>query len=246
MHRKQWTKKEIAYLKRSYARQGAIRAARHLGCSVHAIEKIVKKLGIRWSGRRPWQEWEERYLKRHYNKDRLPGAIARTLKRSRSSVIGHARVMRLSSLHAKAWTENEKEMLRELYSNRSLSLAEIASRIGRSAASIPMYAKRMHLRRQHHDHEWTQEEHKYVLKHYKKKMFKDIAAHLGLSTDAVVLHANRRGLFRRSRIRYWTEQELEYVRQHYATKTVKEIAETLGRTVKAVGGCAERLHLRKA
>jgi hypothetical protein len=245
MNRKVWTKKEVTYLRRVYARHGAIHAARRLGCPSETVERKARKLGLRWGGRRPWRLWEQRYLRLYYNKGRSPGRIARALRRSKSSVIAQARVLHLVGPKARPWTPHERELLRTLYPDRTVPLTVIAVRLNRSTVSIVNAATQMGLRRPHHDHVWTAEEHAYLLKHYKSKMFKEIAAHLGLSTDAVALHANRHGILRRAPTRHWSSGELEYVRQHYPTTTAKEIARVLGRTEKSVAGMAERMGVSK-
>ncbi len=244
MNRTRWSKKEIRYLRQSYSRQGAQRVATHLGRSPNSVVSKAMKLGIAKEGFRHWKLWEDSYLKRHYNKDHKAAAIARTLKRSHNAVVQRAQHLGLAAKGGKQWTEGEKAYLRSHYPDRTSSLSELASHLGRSITSLRSYAKYVQVRRPRHPHEWTKEEHEYLAQHYKTKRFKDIAEDLELSKDAVVLHANRYGIFRKPHQRLWTAQDLEYVRQHYATATAEEIGAVLGRTVQAIRQCAGRMGLQ--
>lgn len=240
---KRWTKEEIKYLKRSYQKQGAKHTAKHLNRSVPSVIAKTMRLGIVKEGFRRWNDWENRYIKRHYS-DRKPQSIAKVLKRSKHAVQNRAKKLGITNKRAKLWTEEEKEYLRKHYPDRKIQLKEIASHLNRSITSLHSYAKYINVSRPRHNHEWSNEEHEYLVKNYKKKRFKDIAKNLGLSADAVVLYANRNNIFRRNPIRYWTENDLEYVRQHYSVDTAEDIGKVLGRTIQAIRACGLRLGLQ--
>jgi hypothetical protein len=191
------------------------------------------RLGIKYIGIRPWKEWEDQFLKKYYN-EKKNVSLARTLKRSVPAILGRARMLKLTGSRSSYWTEKEKDVLRELYSDRKNSLAKISKLTGRSKYAILFQAQVLGIKRPQHDHEWTKEEHQYFVKHRKKKSYKEIAEALGLTASAVNHHASRSGLLQRLPHRPWTEEEKEYVRQNYKTISAKEIAVKLDRSYNAI------------
>ena len=238
-----WTKEELNYLSKSYPKLGAKHTSEYLNRSRGSVVAKAITLGIKRKGFRHWESYEDNYIKRHYN-NRKRDSIARTLKRSKDAVLKRAIHLGVTSARAKKWTEEEKNFLRGNYSDLAISLEEIAKILGRSLTAVYNCAKHIGIHRPQNEHEWTKEEHKYLVASYKKKRFIDIALDLGLSRNAVESYANRKGIRRKPPIRLWTENDLNYVRQNYATDTAEAIGIKLGRTVQSIRQCAGRMGLQ--
>lgn len=81
-----------------------------------------------------------------------------------------------------------------MYPDRKHSLEHISRLLNRSRYAILLQAQGLGLKRPQHDHEWTKEEHRYLLKLYKTKTYKEIVENLGLTESLVSHHASHSGL----------------------------------------------------
>jgi DNA-binding CsgD family transcriptional regulator len=233
-----WSEEEIAYLKSRYRKKGATYVAHRLGKNPDHVMAKAARLGLRYAGIRPWKEWEDRYLCRHYE-DRSAAQIGRTLKRSVPSIRARAKHFGLTGAAERAWTEKEKDSMRALYSDRKNSLHEIAQLLNRTRNAVLLQAQVLGLKRARHEHEWTKEEHRCLVKNIGKKSYKEIARMLGLSPSAVGHHAVRTGL-RKGPMPY-SESDREFIITHYATMANKEIGRILNRAPKSISEYARKL-----
>ena len=185
-----WTENEIEFVRKHYPRRGSSYVAGKLGRSRTSVAALTVRLGIRRSGFRKWKEWEVHYLQRHYRLKSID-SVARTLRRSVSAVQLKAGELGITAPGPALYSEQEKALIRELYSSGRATVAEIAQRLGRPATAIRSRIGRWGLRSPLF---WTQEEWKYVKKNYAKLSAGEIARTLGRSTHAVVHYATRHGL----------------------------------------------------
>ncbi len=235
-----WSEEEIAYLKSRYRKKGAVFIARRLGMNPDRVMAKAAKLGLRYGGIRPWREWEDRYLRRHYKTSTAP-SIGRTLKRKVPSIRARAKHLGLVSAGERPWTDAEKETLRALYSDRKNSLEDIARLVNRTRNAVWLQAQVLGVRRAKHEHEWTKEEHRYLVKNIAKKSYREIAQKLGLTPSAVGHHAVRTGL-RRGPMPY-SQSDRDFIVSQYTTMTNTEIARILNRAPKSISEYARKLGL---
>jgi hypothetical protein len=191
------------------------------------------KLGIRFNGLRTWEPWEDNYLRRHYN-DRKKVSLSRTLKRTVPAILARAHFLKLTEPRTVKWSQEEKNILSDLYPNRKNSLEQISKLLNRSYYAILLQAQTLGLKRPQHHHVWTKEEHDYLIKNFKIKDYGEIAKDLGLTHSAVAHMVNRSGLKLREKGRPWTEEEKDFIKQNYKKIPTKEIARRLNRTVNAI------------
>ena len=237
---KRWTEEEIKILKRHYRKKGAQYVAKFVDHSPDTVMLKAAQLGLRYSGIRPWREWEDRYLRRHIN-DRKNVSIARTLKRTVRSVTGRAEKLKLTGTRGAEWTENDINILHKLYPDRSYSLKQISKILNRSETAVLLRVAKVGLSRSNR-HKWNKKEHNYLIKNAGKKTYKEIAEHLGILPSYKVFHyANKIGIRLRDKGASWTAEEKEFVKRNYRKMSVQEIAIKLNRTENAVKNTASRI-----
>lgn len=190
---KRWTEEEIKILKRHYRKRGANYVAKFVEHSPDTIMNKARELELRTGKFRPWQKWEDNYLLRNYH-IKKNSSIAKTLKRTIRSVHHRAEFLKLTKRGADKWTEAEKELLRELYTNRNYTVEDVAKILNRSVVSVKVKAPRLGLTRATYIHKWTKSERNYLIKNAGKKTYPEIAAHLGIELYKVHQFAKKLGL----------------------------------------------------
>lgn len=224
--KKGWTEEEIALLKKIYPKHGLPYAAQVLNKSKGSVKGAIVRLRLHRNGFSHWTEWEVRYLRRNYG-NKSTDSIARTLKRTRESVKLKAQKLGLCKERAQRWTDAEKETLRQLYPNPKISLAEVARRIGRPEKGVVKQARKMGLDRPYWPHEWTEEEHRFLVQHYKRMSFVKIAERLGLSVSAVSHYANRHGFRRRPSVHSSKQKTEKALETHRESASGQHLAHTI-------------------
>jgi hypothetical protein len=114
------------------------------------------------------------YLLKNYLIKRAD-SIARTLKRSKSSVDNKARQLKIYVPKPKKWTEEELNLLRQLWTDKQFSIDEVAAKLKKTRPATHFQAWKMGLRRPQVWHFWTKEETQYLRRHFKKKSYPQIA-----------------------------------------------------------------------
>lgn len=137
------------------------------------------------------------------------------------------------------WTEAEDARLRELYGT-TLSVAEIAERIGRTDGACRLRAQVLGLRRPAQG--WTATEDVALREGWGKVRTRELARRLGKSPGAVKQRARRLGL---DSGWHYTAADKSLVRELYPTHTAEQIAARVGRSVASVYRLAHRLGLHK-
>jgi hypothetical protein len=197
---------------------------------VKTLKRYKSKKGIK---RRRWREWEDNYLRKNY-RHKKNSSISRSLSRSTSSIIARARVLKLIDYKPEQWTEEERNMLRELYPGNKYSIEQVAEKLNKSRSAVVWQAHKQRIKRPDRGHEWTKKEKDYLHKHFRTKTYKEIAEHLGLTESAVSHKVYRLGLKHQEKGRPWAEEEKEFIKQNYKKIPTKEIAHQLNRTVNSI------------
>jgi len=128
-----------------------------------------------------WSVFQTNYLIENFEKVHVD-SIARHLGRSHSSIIAKAQKLRL--LNSGKWTSQEDEILRSKFNTETHD--QIALRLSRSAKAVGDRARRLNItgswaRR------WTNEDHDYLMRNYKKLEIQEIATFLNRTLVAVNL-----------------------------------------------------------
>jgi hypothetical protein len=196
----------------------------------------------------PWSEAEEAHLIELYplssNKD-----LSVKFGRPVWGIIGKARSLdlkkdyaggyrRQSCMNPMPWSENEEELLAELFSTTTNE--EIAKKIGRSLDSIANKARKMGLRKIKF---WSKEEDDMLKKLYRKLSYEQLALRLERTSGAMQIRIIVLGL--ESKVDNWTEDETDFLRKNYRAMSYHAIAEQLGRTYGAVAARAKRIGIIK-
>jgi hypothetical protein len=228
-HMARWTNNELKILKRQYSTKGSKYVAKRTGHPFSSVIIKAKELGLKSGAVKRWSDFELIYLRRNY-----PNKTTDSLKRSESSVINMVIRLKLNTPMPKKWSEEELNKLKELWTDKTLSIDEIAAKLNKTRPSAHFQAWKMGLRRPQVWRFWTKEETQYLKKNYKKKTYKQIADYLGMTTAAVFTKAMRTGLRVRTAPRAWTEAEDEFMRQNYKKIPTRELAEKMNRTYDSV------------
>jgi hypothetical protein len=196
----------------------------------------------------PWSEAEEAHLIELYpissNKD-----LSVKFGRPVWGIIGKARSLDLKKDYARGyrrqscmnpmpWSENEEELLAELFSTTTNE--EIGKKIGRSLDSIANKARKMGLRKIKF---WSKEEDDMLKKLYRKLSYEQLALRLERTSGAMQIRIIVLGL--ESKVENWTEAESDFLRRNHHTMSYQAIAEHLGRTYGAVAARASRIGITK-
>ena len=134
----------------------------------------------------------------------------------------------------KKWSEEELNLLRQLWTDKSFSIDEVAAKLNKTRPATHFQAWKMGLRRPQVWHFWTQEETQYLKKNFKKKSHAEIAKDLGMTKIAVFHKAIKLGLRLKRAPHPWTEADDEYIRQNYRKIPTREIAQKLDRSLDAI------------
>jgi predicted transcriptional regulator len=242
---KRWTEEEIKILKRHYRKRGANYVAKFVEHSPDTVMFKAAQLGIRTNKFRTWQKWEDNYLTRNYH-IKKNSSIAKTLKRTIRSIHHRAEFLKLTKRGADKWTEDEKTLLRELYTNRNYTVEEVAKILNRSVEAVKVKAPRLGLTRATYIHRWTKSERNYLKKNAGKKTYLEIAAHLGIEIYKVHQYAKKLGLKKHDKGPNWTEEEKDFIRNNYYKIPIEEIALKLNRPLNSVKNTASRIGVSKS
>ncbi|MCZ7615617.1 MAG: hypothetical protein M5T52_19235 [Ignavibacteriaceae bacterium] len=140
----------------------------------------------------------------------------------------------MTEARAEKWSDSEKNLLRELYPDRSNSIEDISKKLNRTRYGILQQSQVLGLSRPRHQHEWSKNERGYLLKNYKTKSYGEMAKDLGMTYSSIAHKISRLGLKVREKGRPWTEDEKEFIRQNYKKMPTKDIARKLNRTVNSI------------
>ncbi len=140
------------------------------------------------------------------------------------------------------WTDEEVDRLRQLYPDRSVSIADVAEIIDRSVQSVQAKARRLGLIRKG----WSHEDEDYLRKRFKGRAtdYEAIGKELKRSGVAVRARASRIGLL--EPINLWTEEENKILAELYLKRgtAVNDIVQALpGRTWDSILQQAQKLTL---
>jgi hypothetical protein len=136
------------------------------------------------------------------------------------------------------WSENEEELLAELFSTTPNE--DISGKIGRSFDAIANKARKMGLRKLEF---WSEEEDDLLKKLYKELSYEQLARRLGRTRAAMQIRVIVLGL--ECKVENWTEEETGFLRKNYRDMGYQTIAEHLGRTYGAVAARASRIGITK-
>ena len=141
-----WKEVEEEYLKKCYCNTSAAEIGKKLGKTTTAVKKKAAKLGLKpekRDGFNPWTAKEIAYLVKNYQALGLK-KIAKTLKRSRSSVLHKAISLGLTEAgEARPWTDREVAYLEAKYVTQPVELT--AKRLKRTMVSVQHKAMRLGL-----------------------------------------------------------------------------------------------------
>ena len=100
--------------------------------------------------------------------------------------------------------------------------------------------------RNRYNNDVTDEDKKYIEKHYQEKTVKELAEDLNKGLGTIYKTIQKLGLQYENRDgKVWTEEEIEFLQKNYLFMTYVEIAEHLKRSLRSVQGKAHLLGLQK-
>jgi len=139
------------------------------------------------------------------------------------------------------WTNEEVQVLIELYPNTKYSVDEIAKKLQRSTSSIHNKALLLHLTRG--VKRWKKENDEFLKEEYQKLGAEKCAKMLGYSSRRISLNAKRLELTKT--LQYWTEEEIEQLKELCDKHlTLSEIAEQLNKSVLQVNNKLRLLKMK--
>lgn len=140
-----WTSKEDATLRRLFQIRTNPQIAELLGRPLRSVISRAKKLGLKKErpGFKEWTAREDGQL-RQLHRTLKPAEIAERLGRTLASVrkrMYTSGLLTVQKSKPPVWTADEDQLLKKLYGRQTI--AEIASRLGRSANAVKLRANRM-------------------------------------------------------------------------------------------------------
>ncbi len=194
-----WTSREVALLKRN-KHMSLPTLAQKLSRTEVAIREKLRSLELYEPSRTCWTPDECTFIQANYPHMTIQ-EIGTRLGRSRAAVDTQARRMGLrKGPSPKPWKDSEIAYLKKkMHDPKYHPLhRELAEHLGRTVESVTRKIRQLGLSIPLKNRIWTEQEVRYLKKHYARKTYREIGDHLGRTASAVEKAMYRLGLRKRS------------------------------------------------
>jgi hypothetical protein len=228
---RQFSKKEIRYIKKKSHLIPLGQIAKELGRSISVVTHKAHSLGLKKIFISPvyWTKKEIEYVRRWF-KIKSVSEVAKFVKRSPQSVRRKAHSLGLYRGPFVYWTKDKDEKLKKLYpkyTNR-----QVSSKLGKSIGSIYNRARKLGLckdvkqgYKQPRKKKWTDEQINFIKSNYQDMSSRQIASALGKSLHSVQSQVYFLGLEKNI---VWTPEKKNMLKKLYAKMSPDELAQKLG------------------
>lgn len=246
--KREFTEKELKYIKKNWGVVPITDMARKLGVSRIMIDNQAKKMNLPKLGNNPYKKWTKKKIDKLkvLAEEMTITELANYFKTTNEAIITVAHKNNIKLINNRIhWTEEDNNTLREYAS--MYSLQEISEKMNRSSSSIRVQARRLNINilsnEEYQNSIWTEENTKELRKLVGEgKCLLEITKIMNKKDLTILKKAKELGLtIKRENQRKWTREEQEELIELSKTKKISELVKILDRTSSSIKDQAKRL-----
>ena len=246
--KREFTEKELKYIKKNWGVVPITDMARKLGVSRIMIDNQAKKMNLPKLGNNPYKKWTKKKIDKLkvLAEEMTITELANYFKTTNEAIITVAHKNNIKLINNRIhWTEEDNNLLREYAS--MYSLQEISEKMNRSSSSIRVQARRLKINilsnEEYQNSIWTEENTKELRKLVEEgKYLLEITKIMNKKDLTIIKKAKELGLtIKRENQRKWTREEQEELIELSKTKKISELVKILDRTSSSIKDQARRL-----
>ena len=246
--KREFTEKELKYIKKNWGVVPITDMARKLGVSRIMIDNQAKKMNLPKLGNNPYKKWTKKKIDKLkvLAEEMTITELANYFKTTNEAIITVAHKNNIKLINNRIhWTEEDNNILREYAS--MYSLQEISEKMNRSSSSIRVQARRLKINilsnEEYQNSIWTEENTKELRKLVEEgKYLLEITKIMNKKDLTIIKKAKELGLtIKRENQRKWTKEEQEELIELSKTKKISELVKILDRTSSSIKDQARRL-----
>ena len=246
--KREFTEKELKYIKKNWGVVPITDMARKLGVSRIMIDNQAKKMNLPKLGNNPYKKWTKKKIDKLkvLAEEMTITELANYFKTTNEAIITVAHKNNIKLINNRIhWTEEDNNILREYAS--MYSLQEISEKMNRSSSSIRVQARRFNINilsnEEYQNSIWTEENTKELRKLVEEgKYLLEITKIMNKKDLTIIKKAKELGLtIKRENQRKWTKEEQEELIELSKTKKISELVKILDRTSSSIKDQARRL-----
>jgi len=246
--KREFTEKELKYIRKNWGVVPITDMARKLGVSRIMIDNQAKKMNLPKLGNNPYKKWTKKKIDKLkvLAEEMTITELANYFKTTNEAIITVAHKNNIKLINNRIhWTEEDNNILREYAS--MYSLQEISEKMNRSSSSIRVQARRLNINilsnEEYQNSIWTEENTKELRKLVEEgKYLLEITKIMNKKDLTILKKAKELGLtIKRENQRKWTREEQEELIELSKTKKISELVKILDRTSSSIKDQARRL-----
>lgn len=246
--KREFTEKELKYIKKYWGVVPITDMARKLGVSRIMIDNQAKKMNLPKLGNNPYKKWTKKKVDKLIvlAKEMTITELANHFKTTNDAIITVAHRNNIKLIDNKIhWTEEDNNTLREYAS--MYTLQEISEKMNRSSSSIRIQARRLNINilsnEEYQNSIWTEENTKELKKLVKEgNTLLEIVKIMNKKDQTILKKGKELGLtIKRESQRKWTKEEQTQLIELSKTKKISELVKILERTSASIKDQARRL-----
>lgn len=246
--KREFTEKELKYIKKNWGVVPITDMARKLGVSRIMIDNQAKKMNLPKLGNNPYKKWTKKKIDKLkvLAEEMTITELANYFKTTNEAIITVAHKNNIKLINNRIhWTEEDNNILREYAS--MYSLQEISEKMNRSSSSIRVQARRLNINilsnEEYQNSIWTEENTKELRKLVEEgKYLLEITKIMNKKDLTIIKKSKELGLtIKRENKRKWTREEQEELIELSKTKKISELVKILDRTSSSIKDQARRL-----
>ena len=246
--KREFTEKELKYIRKNWGVVPITDMARKLGVSRIMIDNQAKKMNLPKLGNNPYKKWTKKKIDKLkvLAEEMTITELANYFKTTNEAIITVAHKNNIKLINNRIhWTEEDNNILREYAS--MYSLQEISEKMNRSSSSIRVQARRLNIKilsnEEYQNSIWTEENTKELRKLVGEgKYLLEITKIMNKKDFTILKKAKELGLtIKRENQRKWTREEQEELIELSKTKKISELVKILDRTSSSIKDQARRL-----
>lgn len=246
--KREFTEKELKYIKKNWGVVPITDMARKLGVSRIMIDNQAKKMNLPKLGNNPYKKWTKKKIDKlkALAEEMTITELANYFKTTNDAIITVAHRNNIKLIDNKIhWTEEDNNILREYAS--MYSLQEISEKMNRSSSSIRVQARRLNINilsnEEYQNSIWTEENTKELRNLVEEgKYLLEITKIMNKKDLTILKKAKELGLtIKRENQKKWTREEQEELIELSKIKKISELVKILDRTSSSIKDQARRL-----
>ena len=246
--KREFTEKELKYIRKNWGVVPITDMARKLGVSRIMIDNQAKKMNLPKLGNNPYKKWTKKKIDKLkvLAEEMTITELANYFKTTNDAIITVAHKNNIKLIDNKIhWTEEDNNILREYAS--MYSLQEISEKMNRSSSSIRVQARRLNINilsnEEYQNSIWTEENTKELRNLVEEgKYLLEITKIMNKKDLTIIKKAKELGLtIKRENQKKWTREEQEELIELSKTKKISELVKILDRTSSSIKDQARRL-----